>query len=577
MLKYLSLMLINYEEGRYFATCTYEERLQFRNAGWTFSTFRKRWETQRDVLADTFIDYAVGHALVRLNNIRSLNAELTSASSAVDTDTNFWHPEGEKYLGFQKAGIEYMLGRDHNLLADEPGTGKTVQSLAVFTNTTHAKSLLIIAPASLKYNWLREARKWLRKGQTVGVTETKAKTVKTPLTHMWPDKDVVITTYDMLEQYRPKIHERVWDLMVCDEAHLLSNPKAIRTKNVFGGGRGKKRIEAIPTRRSIFATGTPILKRPVDLWPILQRCDPNGLGADYMHFTRRYCGAYQNHFGWITDGADNLDELQFKLRSTCMLRRQKKDVLKELPDKIRQIIELPPEGTKKLVKKELEVFEKNLERLLSVNEEREYSEDVFQTVSLDVLSKFIDEATSRAVEYSSVHNQEYELEDYIKLHFEAMSIAREEIGLAKVPMVLEYARRITENGDKVVIMCVHKAVAYELQKHFNNCALITGKVSAKKRDAEVHRFQSDPDCMVFIGNIAAAGVGITLTSASNLVFAELSWSPAEMEQAEDRIHRIGQEQSAHIHYLVIRGSMEAGVIDKLIEKQEIINKALNNS
>lgn len=570
-------MLINYEEGRYFATCTYEERLQFRNAGWTFSTFRKRWETQKDALADFFIDCAVGSALVRLNNIRSLNAELTSASNALDTDTDFWKPDGQKYLGFQKAGIEYMLRRGHNLLADEPGTGKTVQSLGVFTNTPHAKSLLIIAPASLKYNWLREARKWIRKGQTVGLTETKAKTAKTPLTHLWPDKDVVITTYDMLEQYRTQIHERVWDLMICDEAHLLSNPKAIRTRNVFGGGRGKNRVEAIPTKRSIFATGTPILKRPIDLWPILQRCDPSGLGADYMHFIRRYCGAFQNQFGWITDGADNLDELQFKLRSTCMLRRQKKDVLKELPSKIRQIIELPPEGTRKLVKKEFEVFEKNLERLTSVNEEREYSEDVFKTVSLEVLSQFVDEATARAVKYSSVHDQEYELEDYMKLHFEAMALAREEIGLAKVPMVLEYVRRLIDNDEKVVIMCVHKAVAYELQRHFKNCAVVTGKVSAKKRDSEVHRFQSDSGCNVFIGNIAAAGVGITLTSAANLVFAELSWSPAEMEQAEDRIHRIGQIESAHIHYLVIRGSMEAGIIDKLIEKQEIINKALNKS
>ena len=904
-------MLINYEEGRYYASCTYEERLVFRTAGWTFSSLRQRWETSKDELADPLIDHAVGSALLRLSNIRTINASLILASHAMDTETVFWHPEGEKYLGFQKAGIEFMLPREHSLLADEPGTGKgqrltdriyckdgwktfseirvgdmvyssdgelypvtgvfprgklqtyrvtfsdksslvvdgdhiwkakqrtyknrvgevidppwrerstlnlmqdtgkllrrkiripivqpldipevllplnpyllgaligdggikyadmfssgdkeildkvkvclpvgctlrqsskydycikgtggyggnivrnelktlnlfgkgpddkfipqtymhcsekqtkellaglfdtdgfisdtgstvnyssnskilveqvvelvqrvggtgwitskisasgkqhytavvrttfcpfnlkrkvdrwipanplriikqieiaeveeivcisvaspdhtyvtegmivthnTIQSLGVFTNTPNAKTMLVIAPASLKYNWLREARKWLREGQTVGVTTTKPKTTKAPLTHLWPSTDVVITTYDMLPEYYAKIREKVWDLMVCDEAQLLANQKTIRTKQVFGGGRGVKRVEEIRCKKSIYATGTPILKRPIDLWPIVHKCDPTGLGLDYMVFIRRYCGAFQNHFGWITDGATNLDELQFRLRSTFMLRRMKKDVLKELPPKIRQIVELPPEGTKKLVKKEFEVFEKNLERLLSANEDRDYDEDVFQTVSLDVLSTFIDDAKARAVDYAAVHNQEYELEDYLKLHFEAMSLAREEIGLAKVPMVLEYVRRLIENDEKVVIMCVHKAVAEELKRHFNNCAFITGKVSAKRRDLEVHRFQTDPDCNVFIGNIAAAGVGITLTAACHLIFAELSWSPAEMEQAEDRIHRIGQCEVAHIHYLVIRGSMEAGVIDKLIEKQEIINQALN--
>lgn len=571
-------MWIDYHEGIYFAGCTYEQRLIFRESGWEFSAVRKRWETRNDDLGALFMDCARPAAFDRLSGIAAVNAALISASSAVDTDTEFWCPVNKKYLGFQKAGIEFMLARHHVLLADSPGLGKTVQVLGFISNSG-VQNAIIIVPAYLKYNWLREAKRWLPDRFTIGITDvkvlTKTKEREASRTHVWPNTDIVITTYDALEEHHDKLREKVWDVEVCDEAHELSNPTSIRTRNVLGGGRGKSKILAIPTKKTIFLTGTPITKRPINLWPMVQKCDPKGLGRDYRAFVRRYCGGYDGPFGLYKDGATNLEELQFKLRSVFMIRRMKDNVLKELPPKVRQVVELPPEGTRKLVKKELAQFEKNLERMERVNAGEEYDESVFDSVSFEALSKFIDEATEKAVAYSSLENGEVDLEDYLKLHFEAMSLAREEVGLAKVPMVAEYVRRLLDTDEKVVIMTFHKSVAAELLKIFPGSAFVTGSVGLKKRDKEVDRFQEDPNCRVFIGNIGAAGTGITLTAAVHLVFAELDWSPADMEQAEDRIHRIGQEFVAFIHYLVIRGSMEAGMVGILIEKQEIISIALN--
>jgi SNF2 family DNA or RNA helicase len=348
---------ILYEDGVYYAKCTYEERTLFKQAGWRFSVLKKRWETESDTLADLFIDVAQGIALERLSNVKVLRSALISASSAIDSDKEFWRPKGLQYLGFQKAAIDFLMKTNFALLADQPGLGKTISVLGTISNL-QIRSALIIVPASLKYNWLKEANKWARPDVTIGVTETIVK--KKTRIHQWPDTDIVITTYDMLGEYSKRIHQKTWDLVACDEAQLLCNKEAKRTKNILGGGKGKNKVYPIPTLRMIFATGTPILKRPVNLWPIIEKCDPVDVGRNYMNFVMRYCGGYHGSYGLHKDGATNLEELQFKMRSKFMIRRMKIDVLKELPHKIRQVFELPQEGLTKVVRKEMQVFEENL-------------------------------------------------------------------------------------------------------------------------------------------------------------------------------------------------------------------------
>lgn len=571
-------MQIDFDGERYFAICSFEERHEFRRAAWTFSNARKRWETTAPSLADKFYDCSIGKARERLTAIRAVIHQSLAASMAVETESEFWSPEGKKYLDFQKAGVEYILSRRDTLLADQPGLGKTIQALGVMNNDPSINRVLIVVPASLQYNWRREAFYWLSSKFKVGLTRSKAvkdkETNRTKTVHVWPqDVNVIITTYDMLEAYYDKVRENVWDLLVCDEAHLLCG-NTIRSKNVFGGGRGTMARLPIPENKSLFITGTPITRKPINLWNFCKKCDPEGLGANYKHFVMRYCGGHDTQFGLFKEGATNSEELQIKLRTKFMIRRMKMDVLKDLPPKVRQIVELPAEGCKKVVKKELAIFAQNIAALLTDGEADE--DEVYKEVSYEALEAFVSDAANKAVDYSAVRNEEYSLEDFIKVHFEAMGIAREEVGLAKVPMVIEYAKRLIDDGEKVVIMTAHKAVAAALRQAFPKCAFVTGDVlSKKKRQDEVDRFQSDEECNPFIGNISAAGVGYTLTAACHLIFAELSFNPAEMEQAEDRIHRIGQFETAFIHYLVIRGSIEAGVISILIEKQEVIEKTLD--
>jgi len=568
---------IRLEDGVFFAVCSYEDRNVPKNAGFEFDRILKRWQTPSIDKAILLLDFAVGDAKDALEQRQRIEDNMVEASMALETDTEYWHPEGLAYLPFQRAGIEFMLNTKDCILADDMGTGKTIQCLGVVSNSS-AKDVLIVVTASMKYKWLMESKKWLPKSLTCGVTESLAvknkETGRSHTEYLWPDTNVVITTYDMLEAYHDKLRERIWDVRIADEAHKLSNKKTIMTRNFFGGGRGKKKLMPIVSRKTIFATGTPIWNRPIDMWNMIEYCDPHGLGKDWIKFIKRYCAAYETRFGdvngWFTSGSDNEAELQKMMRSRFMLRREKEDVLKDLPPKTRNIVFLPPDGLKKVVKKELKIWEDNLSALEGLNgtiEER-------PEVSIDALASFVEKARQSSQKFD-VSGEGVDLEDYLKLHFEAMAAAREEVGLGKANMVVEFVQSILREGKKAVIMAVHRSVVAELKKAFPQAAVISGGVSAKKRADEEFRFQNDPACNVFIGNIMAAAEGLTLTAADHLVFAELEWVPAKMFQAEDRIHRIGQTLPSTIHYLVVIGSMEAALVEALIDKQAAISKVLN--
>lgn len=577
-------MQIDYINGQFVASCTYEERLEFKRAGWRFSPAIRKWTTDSPNLADKFSDFATPEALSVIATASARLLKAVEASRAIDCDDEFWCPEGKEYKKFQKAGIRFMLDRPDTLMADAPGVGKTIQSIAVASNMPSLKKVLIVVPSFLRYNWERELRIWLHPRFKVGFAESKivthkiivgGKTKYKPETvHEWPQGvDVVVTTYGMLENFHDQLREFNWDLVIFDEAHYLSNPKTIRSKHVFGGGRGKKAITAIPRSRSIYITGTPILSKPIDLWPFVKVCDPKGLGASYLRFVYRYCNAHETYFGLDTTGASNLEELQEKLRSTFMIRRLKSEVLHELPPKTRIVTVLPAEGLKKIVKKELTFFVNNLDALAQFNG---HEAEITEEATFDAIQKFVSDAIDKAVDFKDLETGVVDLEEYLKLHFSAMAAAKEEIGLAKVPMVVEYVNTLKAQGvRKIVIMAEHKAVVRELLKFFPNAAVATGDVTAKKRQKAVDRFQDDETCEEFIGTIAASGVGYTLTEASHMVLAEFNWVASIMEQAEDRIHRIGQLDGAMIHYLVVVGSIESRIVNKIIEKIEIAEKALN--
>jgi SWI/SNF-related matrix-associated actin-dependent regulator 1 of chromatin subfamily A len=461
-------------------------------------------------------------------------------SRATDLDVTIPAPEGLDYLPFQKAGIHFSKDKN-TLIADEMGLGKTIQAIGVLNLHPEYENILVICPASLKLNWQRELSKWLVKDYTIGVVNRKD----------YPENtSIVIINYDVVEKHREKLNEKEWDLIIIDESHYLKNPKAARTKAVLGSG---KRNPGIPSKHKIFLTGTPILNRPVELFPIINALDPERWSS-FFSYARRYCGAVANGWGWDFSGASNLEELQDRLRSTIMIRRLKMDVLTELPSKRRQVIELPAtKEIRDLVNKESKAWD----------EKDEVVENLRISLALAKVSDNVEE-------YRMAMRS---LQEGMSAKFTEMAKIRQQIALLKVPYIVEHVKNAS---DKVVIFAHHKAVISALKKELGDEAVVlVGDTKMEDRQAAVDAFQNDPSILYFLGSIQAAGVGITLTSASHVVFAELDWVPGNMSQAEDRCHRIGQKESVLVQHLVMEGSLDATMAQSLIDKQEIIDRALD--
>lgn len=588
--------------------CSYDERLTFKRNGWGFDPAKRAWTTINEDKARELFEHAVGAAKEYLENAEQIAAELVAASLAEDTDTDFPSPQGLTYMPFQKAGIEYCLGRKRTLVADPPGLGKTIQAIGVH-NVVETRSALIICPASLKINWMREWIKWDIHGKSVGIAESVLKrehatdkngeclrdennklVYKTWTEHVWPETDVVIVNYDMLDQFDTQIKSRTWDLMVADECHLLKTAGALRTLCVFGGKRpasrknGKlirpaKTYEAIEFTRGLFLTGTPILSRPIELWNLIRACDPKGLGTSWENYAFTYCDAEEGHFGIDASGASNLEDLNRILRERFMVRRDKRAVLKELPDKTREPIILPQDKLEAPVKKEKNRVESALakyEKILGITDD-----SPFRYITLmESLSDKIADAIARQ------DGEEPDLERAVKtlsapdqLLFTEMSAAREEVALAKAGMVSDHIIKMAACGEPIICFGYHKSVIRELEKRLKKAdlrvAIITGDVSTKRRQELVDGFQAG-DFDVIIGNIMAMGVGWTLTRSRFVVFAELDWVPALMEQAEDRAWRHGQKNAVIAQYLLVDGSIEAYMAVAILEKMSIIGAALGN-
>lgn len=597
-------------DGQFVAVqCTFAERLIFKRAGWVMDLKLKRWVTRDIEKARVISAYAVGAAKQHLSAAETIKEATVAASWAEDTDAQYPAPAGLKYMDFQRAGIEYALTRQRTLIADPPGLGKTVQAIGVH-NARPCKRVLIIPPASLKVNWAREWRRWDVHGLSVGIAmsipkreplfdedgararnpDTGVPLYETWTEHHWPDTQVVIVNYDQLETYDDQIKEQHWDLVICDEAHLLKTETTVRTMCVFGGKKKARKRDGkvvekaktlMPIRATcyLFLTGTPILSKPVELWTLIRACDPKGLGRSWERYTDEFCGAYEEAVGDImrrvTDGASNLDVLNRLLRERFMVRRSKTAVLKDLPPKTRELIVLPQDRLERPVKKETTRIESALaafEELMGVKDTNpfRYIDDICAKLQIALAAQDSEEPDwNAAVKTLSAPDQ---------IVFTEMSAAREEVALAKVPLVAEHVHKLVESEEPVILFAYHKSVIDALVERLTKLGVrvgvITGKVPPNKRQAVVDKFQ-DGELDVVIGNILAMGVGFTMTRARFVVFAELDWVPALIEQAEDRAWRNGQLNAVMIQHLVVDGSIESIMAIKLLEKMGVIFEALD--
>ncbi len=447
-------------------------------------------------------------------------------------------PEGLEYLPFQRAGIEFILDVFNNglgcLLADSMGLGKTIQAIGTINAIADVKRVLIICPNTLKINWRNELRKWLTRKFRIAIQKAGEK-------YYGNHVDILIVNYDIVAKF-PQLAESQWDIRILDEAHAIKNPAAVRTKATL----------KIWSRRKLSMTGTPIENKPIELFTLLNDLDHKRWPSKFT-FAKRYCAAKHNGYGWDFKGNSNSEELQDILRSTCMIRRLKSQVLKDLPPKRRQIIEIAVEDEGGLLAREQREFGAKFDAL---DEQR---------AKIEVLKAGHDlEGYSSAVK---------RLREAQGAAFEEMARIRYEIGMAKVGRCLDFIEEARESG-KVIVFAHHIDVVNVLRAKFPHAAVITGETKADTRQGEVERFQNDPKCDVFIGNLAAAE-GITLTASDHVINVEGQWVPGKLEQMEDRSCRYGQTKSVLCSYLVLEGSLDARMMRACVDKLDVIDKTLD--
>jgi SWI/SNF-related matrix-associated actin-dependent regulator 1 of chromatin subfamily A len=442
-------------------------------------------------------------------------------------------PEGLAYFPYQIEGINFALERNGTLLGDEMGVGKTIQAIGLINALRDKiRRVLIFCPATMRLVWRAELERWLVSQFSIGVVGEDPVSLE-----VLARVSVLVINYDRLEKTKSLVLVRRWDLAILDECHLIKNPDTQRSKVVT----------QIKTARALALSGTPMPNRPIELYPILSWLDPERWPQSGMfNFANRYCAARHTAFGWDLSGASNLEELGQLLRSTVMIRRTKAEVLPQLPPKFRRVVELSPStDLKKLVQTELTAFQN-------------WQDKAIGKTSGDVVIR-----TFRSKE---------------PIEWETLSKMRHAVALAKIPLACEFIEQtIQAKGDKVVLFAHHRDVIESLASKLQSFgpAILYGGMGANKKQAAIDRFQHDPTCRIFIGNIQAAGLGITLApAASHCIFAELSWVPSDLTQAEDRLHRVGAKDNVLVQHLVLRGSLDAIMVRRLIRKQEVLDSVL---
>jgi SNF2 family DNA or RNA helicase len=544
-------MIVSYERAVYRAAdCP--DPLGMKAAGWHWSKLYDAWITSNIRLAADHRDFCVGAAKERVEAFVKQRGHAIAASHAVDAHINIPAPEGLVYRPYQKAGIAFMLNRADSLNADAPRLGKTVQTVGVMNATPEMKRALIIPPAGVKIHWAREyASKCLHANEfPVDVCEGNSN----------PKSPVLICNYEILSRHIDYIRTVDWDVLAVDEAHYLGTETSQRSMNILGN---KDRGIAPPIRakRRLFLTGTPIYTRPIDLWPLLRSIDPSHLGKSWWDYVHNYCNASRDLAGrMVTTGASNLEQLQFLLRSRIMVRREKNQVVKEIPPN-RQTIVLPKSGLVKLVEKEKSFVRANLERFEQMLNAK------LDDAAVDTLIK----------DYAHLDGLNREDPSDDLGDSTEMSTIRKELAIAKMPMVGAFVEEVLQTESKVVVFAYHRQAMFKLREMFPDAAFLIGGMTMKKRQEQIDRFRDDPTCRVFIGNLVAAGVGIPLSAADTVVFGEISWIPSEMDQAEERIWDVLKEVPVSAYRLVVEDSLDERMCFIVDKRQRDIGKALSVS
>ncbi len=453
---------------------------------------------------------------------------------------------GGKLMPFQRAGVEYAVKTKSCIIADEMGLGKTIEALATI-KYLNAFPAIVVCPAAVKINWAREAKKWLP-GKSVEVWYGRNGSAK--------EADIVIINYDIiskpgkvekskkflrddLKAIRPKA-------VVLDESHYVKSHKAKRTRAAKELGRG--------ALIKLCLTGTPVLNRPNELISPLTFLGHLEQFGGFWHFVNHYCAAKHTGWGWDFSGASNIAELHNKLKETCFIRRRKEDVLLELPAKRRVVVPISLDN-----ENEYQYAERNLIEWYGQNavKKQEFLDEIAD----------LTEDEQKAAKRSETRRARISAQNAEQLvRIEAL---KQLAVKGKMTSLKLWIKDFLETKEKLVVFAHHRNVVQELAKEFKAPTIMGGDDLNARQDV-IDKFQTG-SCQLIIASMQAAGVGITLTAASNVAFVELGWTPAEMQQAEDRLHRIGQSEAVMVYLLLAAGTIEEEIARLLDKKRAVID------
>ncbi|XP_069988944.1 SWI/SNF-related matrix-associated actin-dependent regulator of chromatin subfamily A-like protein 1 [Penaeus vannamei] len=417
-------------------------------------------------------------------------------------------------MPFQHEGVCY--GVSHNgraLIADDMGLGKTIQALGVAAYYRQEWPLLVVTPSSVRYSWAKAIERWVgsvSRGDIVVVGSGRD-----PV----GSSDVVIMSYDLLARRAKEVQDCNFQVVIMDESHMLKSFKTARYKAAAPIMKKAKRV--------LLLSGTPALSRPSELYTQISGIDPS-IFPSFQEFGVRYCAGKQLPWGWDFSGSSNLEELQILLEARIMIRRLKSQVLDQLPSKQRMTVILDP-------------------------------------TSIHASTKAMEDA---AKQFGAVKG--------VQKHGALLQFFAES-SRAKWKAVTEYIKELFEAEKKFLVFAHHQIMLDKLCETCENAKVeyirIDGKTPGEVRQNYVNKFQTKDSVKVAILSITAANTGLTLTAAQLVVFAELFWNPGILVQAEDRAHRIGQEDCVMVQYLVAQGTADDYIWPLVQSKLEVLGKA----
>ena len=435
-------------------------------------------------------------------------------------------------LNFQREGLDFLLKSAGNaLLADEMGLGKTVQSLSYLASEKNAFPVLIVAPLVTLQNWQREIEKFLmrksRNGRLVEDQPPTSTIIRVGKSEDLGKYDFYIINYELLFKRYKDLAKLNLRAIVCDEVQNLRS----KTTQKYHAIKKLAALESIKYR--VGLSGTPIYNRGSEIWPIVDILRPGLLGS-FKEFCEYFC--YINEKGKAIVLENKRESLRNMLQKHVMLRRKKSDVLSELKEKIRY---------KEIIDSDINYYNKELERIWKkLEDERKEAQTAFDASS----------AYQRAIQSE-----------------------RQAAGAAKLPHVINFVKNIMEIEESVVVFCHHKSIhslLHESLSEFKPASIIGGQ-SDKQRQDSIDAFQGGQTKLMIAG-LRAGNVGINLTRAKYVIFAELDWSPAIHLQAEDRLHRIGQKNTVFAYYLIGNGTLDEHVARVLVDKSYEIDAIMDN-